>query len=246
MRVYAIILARSGSKGVPHKNIRCVAGHPLLAYSIAFAKKLRVERIIVSTDSSQYRDIAISYGGECPYLRGAEASSDTAVDEHILADLAENLPRLGIELPDIWVRLKPTTPFRTVKSVETAIGLLENDDVDSVRIVSESEARLHVITPEGYLQPLLPNWDPGRSVMLRSEFPVAYIPFNLHVFRHAGWVARGAQYMGRRVIPIVEHKVTGIDIHCEQDFEIVEALMSVRPRPGFLQAVIHDPVQTGA
>jgi CMP-N,N'-diacetyllegionaminic acid synthase len=226
---------------VPHKNIRLVGGHPLLAYSIAFAKKLGIDRIIVSTDSPHYRDIAIRYGGECPYLRGAKASSDTAIDEDILADLAENLPRVGIAPPDIWVRLKPTSPFRTVKSVRTALDVLRDDTVDSVRVVSETEARIHVVNREGYLEPFVPNWVPDRSVMLRSEFPTAYNPFDLHVFRHAGWVARGANYMGRRIIPIVEHKVTGIDIHSEEDFEIVEALISLRPRPAFLHPFIHEP-----
>jgi CMP-N,N'-diacetyllegionaminic acid synthase len=89
-----------------------------MAYSIAFAKKLRIDRIIVTTDSAHYRDIAFSYGAECPYLRGAEASTDTALDELILADLNENLPRLGIALPDLWVRLKPTSPLRSVQSTE--------------------------------------------------------------------------------------------------------------------------------
>src|SRR5262245_32559014 len=241
MRVYALVMARSGSKAIPHKNIRPLAGHPLLAYSIAFAKKIAAERIIVSTDSPRYRDIALSYGAECPYLRGAVASSDTAADEHILADLSENLPRAGIALPDIWVRLKPTSPFRSVASVETALRLLQDDDVDSVRIVSEIEARLHVVNADGYLEPLLSAWDRGRSVMLRSEFPKAYNPFNLHVFRHAGFVLRGAQYMGRRIVPIVEHKVTGVDIHDEEDFQIAAALMAATPRPDFLRPYIHEP-----
>src|SRR5947208_4197253 len=103
MLVYALILARSGSKGVPDKNIRDVAGHPLFAYSIAFAKKMRVDRVILSTDSPVYQEIAIRYGSECPYLRGAEASNDTAMDEEILADLSDNLPRLAIPMPDLWV-----------------------------------------------------------------------------------------------------------------------------------------------
>src|ERR1700759_1679759 len=111
MLVYALIMARSGSKGVPDKNIRDVAGHPLLAYSIAFARKLGIDRIIVSTDSTVYQEIALQYGAECPYLRGAQASSDTAMDEDILADLRDNLPRFGISMPDLWVRLKPTSPF---------------------------------------------------------------------------------------------------------------------------------------
>jgi CMP-N,N'-diacetyllegionaminic acid synthase len=244
MRVYAYIMARSGSKGVPHKNVREVAGHPLLAYSIAFAQKLGLARTIVSTDSEEYRQIALAYGAECPYLRSAEASSDTALDEDILADLDANLPRHGIELPDIWVRLKPATPFRTVASVQGAIAALAADPtLDSVRIVSEADARLQVINAEGYLEPLLPIWDPARSVMRRSEFPRAYKPFNLHVFRHAGWRERGALYMGHRIKPIVEHKITGIDIDDEDDFDLVKALIETNPRPAALEPFIHDPVR---
>jgi CMP-N-acetylneuraminic acid synthetase len=241
MRVYALIPARSGSKGVPNKNIRPIAGHPLLAYSIAFAKKIAFDRVIVSTDSEQYRDIALRYGAECPYLRGAEASHDTAMEESILADLAKNLPPLGIPMPDIWVRLKPTSPFRTVASVETAISLLADDAIDSVRIVSETESRLHVINSEGFVAPMLSGWDATRSVMRRSEFPAAYKPFNLDVLRHAGWLARGSKYMGSRVKPIVEHKITGVDIDEADDFELVDALISIRPRPAFLKKFVHDP-----
>jgi CMP-N,N'-diacetyllegionaminic acid synthase len=170
MRAYALIPARSGSKGVPDKNIRSIASHPLLAYSITFARKIKFERIIVSTDSPHYRDIAISYGAECPYLRGAAASGDSAMEEEMLADLAASLPRLGIEMPDIWVRLKPTSPLRTLSSVEAAMAALENDaSLDSVRIISESDARLHVVNGDGYLEPLLPTWDANRSVMRRAN-----------------------------------------------------------------------------
>jgi CMP-N,N'-diacetyllegionaminic acid synthase len=241
MRVYALIPARSGSKGLPDKNIRPIAGHPLLSYSIAFARKIAFDRVIVSTDSPEYREIALQYGADCPYLRGAQASHDTAMEEDILADLASNLPAFGIPMPDIWARLKPTSPFRTVTSLETAIALLDDDSVDSVRIVSESDARLHVINARGFLEPMSPTWDRARSVMRRSEFPVVYNPFNLDVLRHALWIERGSAYMGERVRPIVEHKITGLDINDEDDFELVRALISARPRPAFLEPFVHDP-----
>jgi len=242
LRAYALIPARSGSKGIPHKNIREIAGHPLLAYSIAFAKKINFERILVSTDSARYQEVALRYGADCPYLRGAEASSDKAMEEDVLADLASNLPGLGIEMPDIWVRLKPTSPLRSVRSVEAAIAALEADPgLDSVRIVSEAEARLHVVNKDGYLEPLSPQWDPGRSVMRRDEFPRAYKPFNLDVLRHALWIERGSAYMGRRIKPIVEHRITGLDIDDENDLELAGALISIKPRPQFLKPYIHDP-----
>lgn len=94
-KVYALIPARSGSKGLPNKNILAVGGHPLLAYSIAFAQRLSVDRILVSTDSKHYADIAVKYGAECPYLRGSSASSDVAMEEDILTDLS--MPRYDVE-----------------------------------------------------------------------------------------------------------------------------------------------------
>lgn len=242
MRAYALIPARSGSKGVPDKNIRKIAGHPLLAYSIAFAKKLDFERIIVSTDSEHYRQIALQYGAECPYLRGEAASRSDSMEESIFADLADNLPRHGIALPELWVRLKPTNPFRSVTSVRDALQALRSDpQLDSVRIVSRADARLCQINAEGFLEPLLPSWDRNRSIMRRQEFPDVYDPFNLDVFRHAGWVERYSNFMGRRIKPIVEHKITGLDINDEDDFVLVDALISMKPRPQFLERFVHDP-----
>jgi CMP-N-acetylneuraminic acid synthetase len=242
MRAYALIPARSGSKGVPHKNIRKIAGHPLFAYSIAFAKKLEFERIIVSTDSEAYRDIALQYGAECPYLRGEEASRGDSMEESIFSDLARNLPEHGIALPDIWARLKPTNPFRSVASVREALEALRTDpQLDSVRIVSRADARLWRINAEGFLEPFLESWDRSRSIMRRQEFPDVYDPFNLDLFRHAGWVERYSNFMGRRIKPIVEHKITGLDINDEDDFTLVDALISLRPRPQFLERFVHDP-----
>ena len=93
--VYAIIPARAGSKGVKNKNIKCLKGYPMLAYSIAAAKLCgNVSRIIVSTDSEQYADIAESYGVKVPFLRPKEISGDKSTDiefmEHAINWLAEN------------------------------------------------------------------------------------------------------------------------------------------------------------
>ena len=242
MRIYAFVPARSGSKGLPDKNILPIDGHPLLAYSVAFGKALNIDRVIVSTDSEQYADISRSYGADCPYLRGPQASSDTAMEEDILRDMSENLPAHGIEMPDLWVRLKPTNPFRSLESVHKAIQILtENSNVDSVRIVSETESRIATINKDGWLEPLLDIWDlDKRSVMRRTEFPKAYCPYNLDVLRHKYWEARGSAYMGRRIYPIVEHSITGHDVNDQDDFEIIRAIIEARPRPQFLTKYLPD------
>jgi CMP-N-acetylneuraminic acid synthetase len=242
MRIYAFVPARSGSKGLPDKNILPIDGHPLMAYSVAFGKALDIDRVIVSTDSQKYAEIAGSYGADCPYLRGAQASSDTAMEEDILRDMSENLPAHGMEMPDLWIRLKPTNPFRSLQSVHQAIRVLtEKPDVDSVRIVSETEARIATINKDGWLEPVLDIWDlDKRSVMRRTEFPKAYSPYNLDVLRHKNWETRGSAYMGRRIYPIVEHSITGLDVNDQDDFEIIRAIIEARPRPEFLTKYLPD------
>ena len=78
--VLAIIPARSGSKGVPGKNIALLGGHPLIAFSIAAAKLAGIERVIVSTDSEEYASVAMRYKAEIPFMRPAEISSDQSTD----------------------------------------------------------------------------------------------------------------------------------------------------------------------
>ncbi len=242
MRAYALIPARSGSKGLPDKNILPVAGHPLLAWSIAFARKIPVERVILSTDSEAYAEIGRRYGAEVPALRGAAAASDTAMEEDILADLQATLPGLGIALPDAWVWLKPTCPFRDVAAVEQALAVLrDRPEVDAVRIVSEADARLHRINAEGWLEPLLDSWDPKRSKMRRSEFPKVYQPFNLEVFRHQGWAERGSLFMGRRIHPVVLPRITGLDVDDRDGFELIRALIESAPRAAIVARHLHEP-----
>ncbi len=240
MNVYALIPARSGSKGLPNKNILEIDGHPLIAYSIAFARKIAVDRVIVSTNSETYRAIAWRYGGECPYLRGAAASSDTANWQEIIADLAANLPSLSIPLPDVWVSLKPVNPFRSIESVQQALKILaERRDIDSVRIVSEADPRLHYVNQEGFLVPYGTGWDATTSKTLRSKFPKTYQPYNLEIFRHQGWVERDGLFMGTRIVPIVAPKITGLDIDDKDTFEIAKALIEMRPRPDVVARHIH-------
>jgi CMP-N-acetylneuraminic acid synthetase len=241
-RVYAFVPARSGSKGLPDKNILPIGGHPLMAYAIAFGKALRIDRVIVSTDSERYAKIALHYGADCPYLRGAAASSDTAMEEAILADMEANLPQYGIPMPDIWLRLKPTNPFRRVDHALQAIDVLKTrPEIESVRHVSASETRLCRINDQGFLEALYEGWPDGRSVIRRSEFPKAYQVFNLDVLRHENLARLGSGYMGKAILPVVGEGITGLDINDPDDFELVKALIEMRPRPAIIARHLVEP-----
>ena len=84
-KIYAIVPARSGSTGLPHKNIKLLGGKPLIAHTIEFAKNLKsVDRIFCSTDSEDYAAVARQFGAEVPFLRSADAASNDSMEHDIL------------------------------------------------------------------------------------------------------------------------------------------------------------------
>ncbi len=133
--VLAVIPARGGSKGLPRKNIRSLAGHPLIAYSIAAGLQAEtVTRTMVTTDDEGIAAVSRQYGAEIPFLRPAEFAQDNTLDlpvfQHALTWLAEHE---GYR-PDVVVQLRPTSPIRPPSMVDDAVRLLlANPETDSVR-----------------------------------------------------------------------------------------------------------------
>lgn len=139
--IYALIPARSGSKGIKDKNIMDFNGKPMIAHSILQASNSQyIDDVYVSTDSQNYADIAILYGAKAPFLRPAEISGDHATDfeafDHFLKYLKESEARL----PDIIVHLRCTYPTRKIEDLDAAIEcFIDNyDHADSLRSVVEA------------------------------------------------------------------------------------------------------------
>jgi YrbI family 3-deoxy-D-manno-octulosonate 8-phosphate phosphatase len=159
--VLAIIPARGGSKGIPHKNIRLFCGYPLIAYSIAAARQSQlVTRVIVSTDDPEIAEVAKKFGAEVPFMRPDEFAQDQTLDlpvfEHALNWLIEH----ETYRPDVVVQLRPTSPIRPTGLVDEAIGmLLKNPGADSVRGVVPAGQNPHkmwrIDDHSGRMQPLL-------------------------------------------------------------------------------------------
>jgi CMP-N,N'-diacetyllegionaminic acid synthase len=137
--IVALVPARAGSKGVPDKNIRPLAGQPLLAWSVRAALRAgSVDRVIVSTDSIEYADIARDYGAEVPFLRSEQSSNDGAGDEAVVAHYLDWLGQAGEALPDYIVYLRPTTPLRSAAIINEAVKTLMADETaTSLRSVHE-------------------------------------------------------------------------------------------------------------
>jgi CMP-N,N'-diacetyllegionaminic acid synthase len=180
MEILAIIPARSGSKGIPHKNIFKLAGKPLLAYSIthALASSL-VTRTLVSTDSHHYATIAREYGAEVPFIRPIEYSQDQSTDlvvfQHALNWLAEN----ENYRPEICVHLRPTHPIRDPKHIDAMIQIMLNDsEIDSVRSVvpsPETPYKMWFYNTNGTLSPVVSTTIKDAYNMPRQVLPQTYL-----------------------------------------------------------------------
>ncbi len=139
-RVLAIVPARKGSKGLPLKNVRLLAGKPLLAWPIAAARaSAHVDRVIISTDDQGFADIAVAHGADAPFLRPAELASDTAPSIDFILHAVDTLAEAGDHY-DYVVLLEPTSPLTEGSDVDAALEQLVVADADAIVGVSKLEA----------------------------------------------------------------------------------------------------------
>lgn len=118
--IIAIIPARSGSKGLPDKNIKKLCGKPLMEYSIEAALSSGICDIVhVSTDSDEYADIAKQCGADVPFLRSVETSSDTASSWDVVLEVVNSYKKLGSEIHTV-ILLQPTSPLRDADDIRGA------------------------------------------------------------------------------------------------------------------------------
>lgn len=223
-KIYAIVPARSGSTGLPHKNIKLLGGKPLIAHTIEFAKNLKsVDRIFCSTDSEDYAAVARQFGAEVPFLRSADAASNDSMEQDILNDLYLKFNEHNIDLPDIIVWLRPTFVFRNVVHVEKCIDIVISDNsVSAARTVVESENRLYGIE-DGILLPQFE--DHGRSMMRRQDMGYSYKVFSTDVFRFSKDNLHDS-FLGNNIRGVITNKICGFDIDDNDDFEMVSAIFS--------------------
>lgn len=134
----AIIPARAGSKGIPGKNIRLLCGRPLIAWSIESAlRSTSIDRVVVSTDSHEIATIALSYGADVPFIRPDELSGDKATTESAMLHCISWLGEHEGYSPDYTTLLQPTSPIRSIDSIDNAFSRLKEESGNSLLSVSE-------------------------------------------------------------------------------------------------------------
>ena len=139
MKTIAFIFARGGSKGLPGKNIRLLAGKPLIAWSIDQAKSIsRIDRVIVSTDSEEIANVARQYGAEVPFMRPEELAQDNSPELLAWRHALNYLQETEGQLPGVMLSLPTTAPLRLSEDIENCLDVFERGESDVVVTVTDA------------------------------------------------------------------------------------------------------------
>ena len=223
--IIGVIHARGGSKRIPLKNIRPLAGRPLISYMVEAAVESRLlDRVIVSTDHSEIARIAREYGAEVPFMRPADIAEDVAserVTQHAVRFLeAEGYP------VRIALTIQPTTPFCTSEDIDRCIARMLETDLDTVFTACEVHER-----PEWMYR--MEEGDrvvPYTGKLVQGDAGISQKLQRLYIPNGAAWATRRAVLMEQGLITgpnsgiVVMPRERSVDIDDPVDFTVAEAI----------------------
>ena len=228
-RVLGLVPARAGSKGVPGKNIRPLAGRTLLEYTARAAHESGViDRIVLSTDSEEIADAGRRAGIEVPFLRPAALAADDSAMLPVVQHAVHALTDEGWA-PDVIVLLQPTSPLRRPEHIRDAVTLLRETNADSVVTVVELPRHLspdYVMRIEaGVLKPFLPD---GARITRRQDARPAY---SRDGTVYACWrrtLERFNSLYGEDCRPLVVDAADSLSIDSPADWDAAERMLAGR------------------
>lgn len=233
LRSVAFIPARSGSKRIPHKNIRPLDGHPMLAYSIRAAIDSGVfDNVICATDSERYAEIARYYGAEVPFLRAPEISGDKSPDIEWVVWMLNQFREIGREY-EIFSILRPTSPFRQPETIRRAWSwFIADPHADSLRAIEKCKqhpGKMWVIRGNRML-PLLPFTN-GSTPWHSSQYAALPEVYSQDASLEIAWTRVPLEQhsiAGESIIPFISLGYEGFDINETEDWWTAERLLHTR------------------
>jgi CMP-N,N'-diacetyllegionaminic acid synthase len=219
--VVALIPARGGSKGLPRKNLADLGGRPLLAWSVESAlQATTVDRVVVCTDDEEIAAAARSAGAEVPWVRPAELATDDAADLPVFEHALDRLDAVGPPV-EVFVHLRPTSPFREPGLIDRAVSLLRShpgvDSVRSVSPVAKTPFKMWFVDDEGFMEPVVGSWEEECFNRPRQALPPVWTQDGTLDVVRAG-VVRGGSMTGRRVLAL-RHDSPLVDVDTAEDLE---------------------------
>lgn len=225
-KIIAIIPARGGSKGIPRKNIRLLAGKPLLAYSIDGAKKsVYIDRIVVSTEDDEIAQISKKYGAEV-VRRPPELAEDASPTLPSLQHVLEQLKNTEEFVPDIVLTLQATSPLRLSTHIDDAIEKYYANNVDSLHGVNYVYEHRFELNQDG--NTIVPV--NGERVPRQNRKPVILENGFLYISKKE--LIEAGRILGDKILPFVVDKKFSVDIDDPHDFFIAEQIILNYPEYG--------------
>ncbi len=228
-RILAIIPARGGSKGIPRKNIRPLAGKPLIAYSILPAKQSKyIDRLIISSDDQEIIAVAKSFGAEAPFVRPSELASDTAKSLPVMQHAVKFCEVAEGGKYDFVVLLEPTGPMRVTEDIDGAIEMAINKEADSVVGLMELEDANPVRVKKIVNGKIEPFCIPEPEGLRRQDQEKAYLRNgSIYVFRRDSLVENNSLW-GKESLAYVMPRERSVNIDEESDFLVAEYFLKKR------------------
>jgi len=228
MNYIALICARGGSKGLPGKNIRPLAGRPLITWAIGHARAVRrIGRVIVSTDSEEIAAVAREAGAEVPFLRPAELAQDKSPERLVWRHALNFLMETDGAYPDALIVVPATAPLRAVEDLERCLDNYEAGGVDTVITVTDAHRNPYFnmvkVLPDGTVSLVIPL---EESITQRQDAPTLYDMTTVaYVARPEFVMTRNGIFEGRvRHVHIPAERA--LDIDTLLDFRIAECLIN--------------------
>jgi len=239
MKKIAIIPARSGSKGLPNKNILMLGNKPLIAYTIEAAlKSNEFERVIVSTDSLEYKYIAEKFGAEV-FMRSEELSNDKASSFVVIEDVLNKIETTI----DYFVLLQVTSPFRNENHIKESIEVFENSisEYDFLVSMQKSDKSSSLIKPI-YDSGTLEEYNIDYSNYSRQKYD-EYHPNGAIFIGKVKEYLEQKHFFGKRSKAYFMNKEDSIDIDDSLDFEIAITILTKKNKEENLIKAIKNRIQ---
>jgi CMP-N,N'-diacetyllegionaminic acid synthase len=220
LNTFALIPARGGSKGIPRKNIKLIAGKPLIVWTIEAAlRSSLLEAVVVSTDDPEIAEVARRAGAQVPFMRPAELAQDQTpgLDPvlHALDQLAEY---------DSVLLLQPTSPLRTTENIDACLTLAMQRHAPSVVSVSEPDTHpywIYRLTESQTLERIVD----AAPVARRQDLPVVMALNGAMYFADANWLRRNRSLVGAETLGYVMARERSIDLDTPLDWKLAELLL---------------------
>ncbi|MFC4386553.1 cytidylyltransferase domain-containing protein [Gracilibacillus marinus] len=228
LKILAIIPARSGSKGLPDKNIKQLAGKPMIAHTIEAAVESEIfDDILVSTDSEKYAEIARKYGASCPFLRPCELSTDEATSTDVILYTINRLKQMGREY-DCFMLLQPTSPLRMKTDIAAATDLLIEKEANAIVSVCEVEHSPLLTNTLDQTLSMDTFFDSDAWTMRRQDLPSYYRLNGAIYLAKVNYFLNYKNFYYNKCHAYIMDQKHSIDIDNEVDFKFAQLLLDTK------------------